>query len=336
MGTDGSSPPVASQRPLVNGKDCTASEHAVKVEKRRTIHLRIPARVAWSCPLLTHSRTVAGFAYTQLLSDLRQRHPAVVRVAHRFLVLTPTNLSAIRASRGPIALMGITREDVLTVNDVAALLELRPYTVKEYAHLRILPGRKLGRTWRFLPAPNLKKRFSAYRTPRCADCLSSDLRCDGSADPLDQRPAARAPVVVYRGCRERSATALTDAMRSSYELVRKPHPADLRATVLHMAVSMFDDGDRASSTRSTSHSRVWAAQIRLAAVGFEALLRSHDEGGARGRPHTAMARPTDDDAQRPGRPKPAQLELSAQRGLSNRPVKGNASGPRLLSCVVPD
>jgi excisionase family DNA binding protein len=46
--------------------------------------------------------------------------------------------------------MGITREDVLTVDDVAALLELKPYTVKEYARRGILPGRKLGRTWRFL------------------------------------------------------------------------------------------------------------------------------------------------------------------------------------------
>ncbi len=34
--------------------------------------------------------------------------------------------------------------------DVAALLDLKPYTVKEYARRGILPGRKLGRTWRFL------------------------------------------------------------------------------------------------------------------------------------------------------------------------------------------
>ena len=46
--------------------------------------------------------------------------------------------------------MSITREDVLTVDDVARLLELKPYTVKEYARRGILPGRKLGRTWRFL------------------------------------------------------------------------------------------------------------------------------------------------------------------------------------------
>jgi excisionase family DNA binding protein len=46
--------------------------------------------------------------------------------------------------------MSITREDVLTVSDVAALLDLKPYTVKEYARRGILPGRKLGRGWRFL------------------------------------------------------------------------------------------------------------------------------------------------------------------------------------------
>ena len=46
--------------------------------------------------------------------------------------------------------MGITRADVMTVDDVATLLELKPYTVKEYARRGILPGRKLGRTWRFL------------------------------------------------------------------------------------------------------------------------------------------------------------------------------------------
>ena len=46
--------------------------------------------------------------------------------------------------------MSITREDVLTVADVAALLDLKPYTVKEYARRGLLPGRKLGRTWRFL------------------------------------------------------------------------------------------------------------------------------------------------------------------------------------------
>jgi excisionase family DNA binding protein len=50
----------------------------------------------------------------------------------------------------PRTRMSITREDVLTVADVAALLDIKPYTVKEYARRGILPGRKLGRNWRFL------------------------------------------------------------------------------------------------------------------------------------------------------------------------------------------
>lgn len=49
-----------------------------------------------------------------------------------------------------VAVMSISRDDVLTVADVAALLALKPYTVKEYARRGILPGRKLGRSWRFL------------------------------------------------------------------------------------------------------------------------------------------------------------------------------------------
>lgn len=59
--------------------------------------------------------------------------------------------------------MSITREDVLTVADVAALLDLKPYTVKEYARRGILPGRKLGRTWRFL-RPELEEAISHLPT----------------------------------------------------------------------------------------------------------------------------------------------------------------------------
>ena len=73
--------------------------------------------------------------------------------------------------------MRITREDVLTVSDVAALLDLKPYTVKEYARRGIPPRRKLGRTWRFL-RPELeeairhlpraqKRRGAGGRDPGC-------------------------------------------------------------------------------------------------------------------------------------------------------------------------
>lgn len=61
--------------------------------------------------------------------------------------------------------MSISRDDVLTVSDVAALLDLKPYTVKEYARRGILPGRKLGRGWRFL-RPELEE--AIRHLPRAA------------------------------------------------------------------------------------------------------------------------------------------------------------------------
>lgn len=65
----------------------------------------------------------------------------------------------------PAAPRRITREDVLTVTDVAALLDLKRYTVKEYARRGILPGRKLGRTWRFL-RPELEDAIRGLPNPR--------------------------------------------------------------------------------------------------------------------------------------------------------------------------
>ena len=66
--------------------------------------------------------------------------------------------------------MGITREDVLTVNDVAALLELKPYTVKEYARRGILPGRNSAAPGDSYD-PNSKKRSGSFRTPPSIDCV---------------------------------------------------------------------------------------------------------------------------------------------------------------------
>ncbi len=70
----------------------------------------------------------------------------------------------ISANKVPYLAVSITREDVLTVADVAALLDLKPYTVKEYARRGILPGRKLGRTWRFL-RPELEEAIRALPKP---------------------------------------------------------------------------------------------------------------------------------------------------------------------------
>lgn len=60
--------------------------------------------------------------------------------------------------------------------------------------------------------------------------LDSSIR----VDVLERR------LIVFRGCQGSDADAVRDAMRSNYEARRSPHPADLRATVLHMAVSMFE------------------------------------------------------------------------------------------------
>ena len=76
----------------------------------------------------------------------------------------------------------------MTVDDVATLLELKPYTVKEYARRGILPGRKLGRTWRFL-RPELEERTpGSTQSPRARP--QADLRCsaDLPRDPNDERP----------------------------------------------------------------------------------------------------------------------------------------------------
>lgn len=55
---------------------------------------------------------------------------------------------------------------MLTVGDVAALLDLKPYTVQEDARRGILPGRKLGRTWRSL-RPELEE--SIRQLPKQTD-----------------------------------------------------------------------------------------------------------------------------------------------------------------------
>jgi excisionase family DNA binding protein len=53
----------------------------------------------------------------------------------------------------------------LTVADVAALLDLTPHTVKEYARRGILPGRKLGNACRFL-RPELEEAIRGLPAPR--------------------------------------------------------------------------------------------------------------------------------------------------------------------------
>ncbi len=49
------------------------------------------------------------------------------------------------------------------------------------------------------------------------------------------------PITLHRGCfGERH---VLEALQSNFQGGRSPHPEDLRATVLHMAVSMFESFD---------------------------------------------------------------------------------------------
>lgn len=78
----------------------------------------------------------------------RQPHRSAGGFLQRFDAEPPVGQPKTAASPSdPFGTDAITAE---VDDDVASLLELKPYTVKEYARRGILPGRKLGRTWRFL------------------------------------------------------------------------------------------------------------------------------------------------------------------------------------------
>ncbi len=58
---------------------------------------------------------------------------------------------------------------VLTINEVAELLRVSRYTVYRLASRGELPGRKIGRVWRF-PKGAIEKHLSGHG----ADCTSSE------------------------------------------------------------------------------------------------------------------------------------------------------------------
>jgi excisionase family DNA binding protein len=41
-------------------------------------------------------------------------------------------------------------KEILTTEETAEFLSLTPYTVREYAKKRIIPARKVGKSWRFV------------------------------------------------------------------------------------------------------------------------------------------------------------------------------------------
>jgi hypothetical protein len=87
------------------------------------------------------------------------------------------------------------------------------------------------------------------------------------------------PMTLYRACNGRDEASLLTSLRSNYEVSRHPpHPADLYATVLHMAVSMFDRQGTIASMARRRPDRIGTHVARLD------LLRGHgvclaDTGG---------------------------------------------------------
>jgi hypothetical protein len=72
------------------------------------------------------------------------------------------------------------------------------------------------------------------------------------------------PKILYRACFGRGRDALLRAMSSNYEVNRHPpHPADLRATVLHMAVSGFENRDLLAQLARKRPDRIGSHIARL-------------------------------------------------------------------------
>lgn len=60
----------------------------------------------------------------------------------------------------PVAVVGLTRDEVMTAREVADLLHMPVSTVYELARRGELPACRLGRTWRFL-RPRLEQRLGS-------------------------------------------------------------------------------------------------------------------------------------------------------------------------------
>jgi hypothetical protein len=71
------------------------------------------------------------------------------------------------------------------------------------------------------------------------------------------------PTTLYRGCHGSRMPELAAAMRSNYEAGRQPHPAERRAIVTFMAVSMFEDGERLRRFAQTRPDRLGTHVARV-------------------------------------------------------------------------
>lgn len=73
------------------------------------------------------------------------------------------------------------------------------------------------------------------------------------------------PRVLFRAVHGPEQPELIEAMRSNYDAQRPPHPSDRKATVLHMAVSMFEDGGALARFASRAPERLgtYVARVEL-------------------------------------------------------------------------
>jgi hypothetical protein len=83
------------------------------------------------------------------------------------------------------------------------------------------------------------------------------------------------PRTLFPACHGSTVTEITAALRSNYETGRPPHPADLKATILHMAVSMSRTRN-VSSTSPAAVQGVWGLTSRESScsLGTASALRT--------------------------------------------------------------
>jgi excisionase family DNA binding protein len=107
----------------------------------------------------------------------------------------------------------LTREDVMDVREVAALLRLAPSTVFDYARRGLLPAHRLGRRWIFLREELDAAVRSVPRTDTAPAPTDRTDKADQSAaerpEP-DQQPPASQPTKARRETLKRYPRVVPD------------------------------------------------------------------------------------------------------------------------------